>query len=84
MAELTAEYLDKKLAEQTQVLTSYVDGKIEKQTEHFDQKIDEQSEALARMVNAGFEEVYRGLDVQEQLERHEQALQQIKQVLKLA
>ena len=73
MAELTSEYLDKRL-----------ESLATKLTDHFDRKIDEQTEALARMVNSGFEEVYRRLDVREQVEQHGRDIEEIKRVLKLA
>ena len=72
MAELTTEYLDKKL-----------EGLATKLTEHFDQKIDEQTEDLAHMVNSGFEEVYRRLDVREQVAQHSRDIEEIKRALKL-
>jgi hypothetical protein len=50
MAELTTEYLDKKLAEQTQVLTSYVDEKIAGQTKDLKAHADSLQAKLAGMV----------------------------------
>ena len=38
------------------------------------QDVRDATDELARMVNAGFEEAYRRLDVREQVERHERVL----------
>jgi hypothetical protein len=62
----------------------YFDQKLVAQTEHFDQKIDEQTESLARMVQEGFAEVYRHLDVREQVQQHERDIEELKRALKLA
>lgn len=87
MAELTTEYLDKKLeglATKADLngLASKVD--LEQVEQRLEQKIDDQTEALARIVNAGFEEVYRRLDVWDEVQELQKQMQEVRSELKLA
>jgi len=68
MSVLTEEYLDKKLTEQTRELKGYVDGRLEVQSQELKQHVSEEISELARMVQEGFEEVQRKLDVREEVE----------------
>jgi len=71
MAELTKEYFDAELSK----LPS---------KDYLDEKINAQTEALARMVNAGFEEVYRRLDVHEDVDELRKQMDEVRRELKLA
>jgi hypothetical protein len=82
MAELTTEYLDKKFSEQTAALKSYVEERTASLATK--QDVRDAADELARMVNAGFEEVYSRLDVREQVGQHSRDIQEIKRALKLA
>jgi AmiR/NasT family two-component response regulator len=76
--EVTKEYLDAQFAQLSRDISGI------KETMATRQDLRDATDELARMVNAGFEEAYRRLDVREQVERHERVLQEIKQTLKLA
>jgi maltodextrin utilization protein YvdJ len=81
MAELTTEYLDKKLAEQTQALTSYVDAKIV----GVEEKIVEQTKDLKAHAESLQAElagmIERSVNVSQRVERIESDIRAIKQAL---
>ena len=83
MAELTTEYLDKKLAEQTQVLTSYVDAKIA----GVEEKIVEQTKDLKAHAESLQAElagmIERSVNVSQRVEKIESDIRAIKQALHL-
>jgi hypothetical protein len=76
--EVTKEYLDAQFAQ----LARDIGGIKEIMATR--QDVRDATDELARIVNAGFEEVYRKLDVREQVEQHERDIQDIKRALKLA
>lgn len=73
--ELTKEHFDQAVAG----LTEDIRASERRVIKHAD---DLQGE-LARMVSAGFEDLGQRLDVRDQVERHEKALEQISQKLGL-
>ena len=83
MAELTTEYLDKKLAEQTQALTSYVDAKIA----GVEEKIVEQTKDLKAHAESLQAElagmIERSVNVSQRVEKIESDIRAIKQALHL-
>jgi archaellum component FlaC len=76
--EITKEYLDAQFAQLARDI-----GGI-KETMATRQDVRDATDELARMVNTGFEEVHRKLDVREQVEQHSREIQEIKRALKLA
>jgi hypothetical protein len=48
------------------------------------QDVRDAIDELARITNVGFDEVYRRLDVREQVEKHEHDIQELKRALNLA
>jgi hypothetical protein len=76
--EISKEYLDAQFAQLARDI-----GDI-KETMATRQDVRDAVDELARMVNAGFEEVYSRLDVREQVGQHARDIQEIKRTLKLA
>jgi len=69
MTELSKEYFDQRLDEQTKQLKSYA---------------DEQTEKLAAMVADGFEEVKELLDVRDRVKHLESDMHKIKEALHIS
>jgi hypothetical protein len=69
MSELTQQYFDKRLNEQTAELKSYA---------------REQTEELARIVAAGFDDLKRELDVRDRVHQLETDMRQIKEALHIS
>jgi flagellar motility protein MotE (MotC chaperone) len=69
MTELSKEYFDQRLDEQTKQLKAYA---------------DQQTEKLAVMVADGFEEVKELLDVRERVKHLEADMQKIKEALHIS
>jgi GCN5-like protein 1 (GCN5L1) len=69
MSELSKEYFDQRLDEQTKQLKAYA---------------DRQTEKLAAMVADGFEEVKELLDVRERVKHLESDMQKIKEALHIS
>lgn len=68
MANLTKEYFDKTIKDLKSELKSHIDDKNEK---------------LARMVNTGFEDVIKRLDVRERVESLERKMGKMEKALNL-
>ena len=68
MASLTKEYFDRKIGGVAKDLKSYVNDKHKE---------------LARLVNAGFEDVIRRLDVRERVEKLERKVGRIMEAINL-
>jgi len=92
MSELTREYLDKQLNNQTKELKSYVDGRINVQTEEINSYVDDkvgevevlvksEVSSLARMTADGLEEIKSELNVKKEVESLGRRMFRIEQAL---
>ncbi|MEK7603672.1 MAG: hypothetical protein AAB461_00950 [Patescibacteria group bacterium] len=75
MADLTKEYLDKKLDNQTAEIKSYVDGRVS--------SVEDKIDNLARMTANGLSEIKAELDVREEMDDLKQRMTRIEHALNI-
>jgi len=90
MANLTTEYLDKKFGQidkkfdnVVKELKSYTDTRVGAAVKELKGYADEKQDEMATMVNKGFEDVLKRLDVKDRMDKLEKKVEKVYEALHL-